>query len=61
MPDKRCEELIASIKLLHDELRQLDVKPEHINFKVLKPEQLQTELDAVSRQVETRKRFLGVN
>ncbi len=55
------QQIITEIKRLHDELRRLEVKPEYINFKRLNLEQLETELDAVSGQLETRKRFLGVN
>lgn len=60
MADRQTEELIDRIKLLHDELRRLEVKPEYINFKRLSLEGLRAELEAVSEQLERRKRFLGV-
>lgn len=58
---KNSNELIAEIKAACDELRRLDVKPEYVNFYRLSADDLATELDAVARQLETRKRFLGVN
>lgn len=57
---KSPAELIAEIKLLQDELEKLGVRRERIVFHRLGTEQLENELDAVSDQLETRKRFLGV-
>ncbi len=59
MPETR-DELIAAIRSLQDELCELKVKREYINFRRLKDEDLELELEAVSDQLKTRKRFLGV-
>ena len=59
--DAVTESLIAEIRFCLDELADLDVKREYINFGKMKTEQLEDELDARRRQVFQRKKFLKIN
>jgi len=61
MSNQNADEIIAEIKSLQDELEKLAVKRERIKFYRLSAEELAEELDAVTRQLETRKQWLGVN
>lgn len=54
-------ELITKIKAIYDELVILKVKPENLNLLNLDYLALQEEFEAVSEQLKTRKRFLGIN
>ena len=61
MTNKSPDELIAEIKAVREELAELGVtRHEYINFRRLSAEDLEQELDAVSEQLERRKKFLGV-
>lgn len=58
MPNR--DELILQIRHLQDELVNLGVRREYINFRRLKTEDLEAELDAFSDQLKQRKKFLEV-
>lgn len=53
-------ELITKIKAIYDDLVILKVKPEKVNLLVLGYNELAEEFEAVSNQLQTRKRFLGI-
>lgn len=54
------DETIIEISRLQDELERLGVKRERVNFRRLGDEELEEVAGSIIEQLETRKRFLGV-
>lgn len=57
---KTPDEFINEISAVRIELEKLGVPPERINLTRMSIDDLEVELDALSEQLKTRKRFLGV-
>lgn len=52
-------EIIEKIRAVQDELVRLGVKKQYIPFAKLDDDGLNAELEAVTEQLERRKKFLG--
>ena len=58
---KTPDELINEIRAVRIELEKLGVPPERINLRRMSSDDLEVESGALSEQLKTRKRFLGVS
>lgn len=58
--EPRKQQLITEIEAIHNELYKLKVIPEKIQFAKLEIDDLEMELEAVTEQLKTRKRFLRI-